>query len=200
MKNLVIVSVLAVMIACSGSAFAQVKVESSGGLATSVTPPTTLMLVGKDGRQVPVRVVTGVTDAVVYSGYGTGYGMAVSYSDLCTTPCKLTLDAGPHKFMFGDLNTTLWVDAAGQPVAYSLEPGNQGMQIGGWVLMSVGLPAAISGSVLLAFSDVLGRDVRDGGIAALTIGVGALVSGIVMYVLSRGKSEQVPVESVEPYF
>jgi len=127
------------------------------------------------------------------------YAQAQQAVALCTAPCDRTIDAsrGQSYFFAGDRITPsrrFTLDEHDGPMLARVRPGRVGVLAGGIVFTSLSIAPLLSGTLYLALSSHVqgsqsGHNTRNAGIALTAVGVGMLVSGIVMIALGRTRVE-----------
>ncbi len=164
------------------SALAQdIKVQESAGV-TQGGGQATLSLRTTNDQAVSVRQIHQQMNLQVTSNFGyNAAGFGDVSSQLCVTPCKLSLPTGFYKLRFGDTNPM----NANSPIDFNLGPGdhvyrvtpfNGGKLIGGFLMAVFGGSAAIVGTTLALV-------LKDGKVPFAVMagaGVGVTVGGIVL--------------------
>ncbi len=137
------------------------------------------------------------TEVSVATARGTGYGVSYSTQLICSkTPCAVDLPAGSHQLVFQatgderDASAATFDVAAGRShvVRHAIghvEP-HSGWKAVGATGISIGIPAAVVGGVLIPISGISDSDgMRTAGFVSLGAGVGLLTLGIVSLVIGR---------------
>ena len=127
------------------------------------------------------------------------YAQAQQAVALCTAPCDRTIDAsrGQSYFFAGDRITPsrrFTLDEHDGPMLARVRPGRIGVLAGGILFTSFSAAPLISGTLYLALSShnqdtTSGHRTRNAGITLTAVGVGMLVTGIVMLALGRTRVE-----------
>lgn len=113
------------------------------------------MMNGKPAEIYSVNSMSwGVSTAVTvgrggYVGSTAGTSSGVNSTFVCRTPAELTLDKGQVQLQIGQGLTSriFYINATGGEQEWSVRPGNDGMQVGGILLGSLGLSATICGVI-----------------------------------------------------
>lgn len=127
------------------------------------------------------------------------YAQAQQAVPICGAPCDRVVDAsqGQSFFIAGDRITPsrrFSLDGHDGPMLARVRPGRVGVLAGGIVFTSLSIAPLLSGTLYLALSSHVqasqsGHNTRNAGIALTAVGVGMLISGIVMIALGRTRVE-----------
>lgn len=124
------------------------------------------------------------------------YAQAQQAHIVCTAPCDRVVDGsrGQTFFFAGDRITPsrrFSLDEHDGPMLARVRPGRIGVLAGGVFFTSLSVAPLITGALYLSLSarDNNAHKSRDAGIALASVGVGMLVTGIVMIALGRTRVE-----------
>ncbi len=116
---------------------------------------------------------------------------------VCRAPCDRVIDGSyGQSFYFGGEGITpskrFTLDEHGGPMLARVRPGRAGVFVGGILFASMSVVPLISGTLFMALSSSSSSSAmqtRNAGITLSAVGVGMLVSGIVMIALGRTRME-----------
>ena len=171
----------------------------AGAANTPVAGPGRPLLHVELTRPAPVRLfeITNQYPLTPHMARGP-HGAAQSAMPLCRAPCDLVVDGsrGQSFFFAGDGLTTsrhFTLDEHDGPMLARVRPGKSRVMLGGILLASLGVVPALSGAL---FTGLAGRadttssqQTFRAGLTMTAVGVGMLVSGIVMIALGRTRVE-----------
>lgn len=99
---------------------------------------------------VTVAMVTGRGTGVATGAGGTATASFMDYKDVCMTPCDVPLDPGLRELVFygdGHVPVTFKWDYKPGTTGIQVDTGKAGPRMAGMLLFSVGLTAALGGSI-----------------------------------------------------
>jgi hypothetical protein len=138
-----------------------------------------------------------ITTEIIATGWG-GSLRGMTYRGVCKAPCNREIDGSRGQEFFlvtGDkgLRTAskrFTLSESRRDVAITVKPGNGGMRLAGTILMSVGIPLTVMGTLLLIVNTkVQDPSFRPMGAAMLGVGVPSLVISIPLQILGRTRFE-----------
>ncbi len=167
--------------------------------AAPVTPgpgrPTLHVELTRPGN---VRLYEVNNNVLVTTGMNWGsYAQAQQAVAICTAPCGRVIDGsrGQSFFFAGDRVTPsrrFTLDEHDGPMLARVRPGRVGVLAGGIIFTSLSVAPLVSGTLFIALSSnssTSAHQTRNFGAGLTAVGVGMLISGIVMIALGRTRVE-----------